>query len=70
MQSQIQVVLNGIREMLPRGLTLTLLIRRFKEDDAHLIVERNGRFVYPRDYSTARIEDGDEIEFINPNFGG
>jgi thiamine biosynthesis protein ThiS len=70
MQSQIQVVLNGIREKLPRGLTLTLLIRRFKEDDAHLIVERNGRFVYPRDYSTTRIEDGDEIEFINPNFGG
>jgi len=33
-------------------------------------VERNGRFVYARDYATTHIEEGDVMEFINPNFGG
>jgi len=70
MHSEIQVVINGIGEKVPCGLTLALLIRHFKEEDTHLIVERNGCFVYPRDYSTTQIEEGDVLEFINPNFGG
>ncbi|MEJ2660007.1 MAG: MoaD/ThiS family protein [Desulfobacteraceae bacterium] len=38
--------------------------------DPDLIVELNGRFVYPRDYATTIVGAGDRLEFINPNFGG
>ncbi|WP_419662076.1 MoaD/ThiS family protein [Desulfosarcina variabilis] len=38
--------------------------------DPDLIVELNGRFIYPRDYATTIVQSGDEIEFMNPDFGG
>ena len=47
-----------------------MLIKQLGEEDAHLIVEKNGRFVYPRDYGSTSLAEGDRIEFINPNFGG
>jgi sulfur carrier protein ThiS len=46
------------------------LIAHFNEDDVHLIVEKNGQFVYPKNYSTTKVLQGDRIEFIDPNFGG
>lgn len=56
--------------MFPESTFITHLIAHFEERDQHLIVEHNGRFVYPQHYSTTRVREGDEIEFINPNFGG
>ncbi|MBW1787937.1 MAG: sulfur carrier protein ThiS [Deltaproteobacteria bacterium] len=70
MTAGIQVVINGETEKVPGALSITGLIRHYKEDDGHLIVEHNGRFVYPRNYETTPVEDGDVLEFINPNFGG
>jgi len=45
-------------------------ITHFKELDPNLIVERNGRFVYPKDYPDSIIKENDRVEFINPNLGG
>lgn len=65
-----KITVNGMMEQLPQALDILQLIEYFKEGDKHLIVEHNGRFVYPQDYEHVRVEDGDRIEFINPNFGG
>jgi sulfur carrier protein ThiS len=49
---------------------ISLLIQHFQEYDTDLIVEHNGRFVYPNQYAGVVLKQGDRIEFINPNFGG
>lgn len=65
-----EIIVNGMLEQLSDSFSIAQLIERFKEGDVHLIVERNGRFVHPQDYEGILIEEGDRIEFINPNFGG
>jgi len=64
------ILVNGFPEKTLEGISIRELIIRFEEGDVHLIVEHNGRFVYPRDYEKTRLSEGDRIEFINPNFGG
>ncbi|MFH1982847.1 MAG: MoaD/ThiS family protein [Pseudomonadota bacterium] len=66
----ITVVVNGFEESLPAGADLDWLIVCFKEGDTDLIVEHNGRFVYPKDYAATILAAGDRVELINPNFGG
>lgn len=70
MNNAIKISVNGHEETVHASSTLADLIRRFKEYDADLIVEHNGRFVYPRKYAEVTLKDGDIIEFINPNIGG
>jgi len=67
---RMEVIVNGFKERLPQKMTISELIKKYHEDDTHLIVEHNGRFIYPRHYTTTVISEGDLIEFINPNFGG
>jgi hypothetical protein len=38
--------------------------------DRDLIVELNGRFVFPHDYASVQVHPEDRVEFIHPNFGG
>lgn len=64
------IIINGFRENVPEGATISFLITHFKEGDSDLIVEHNGHFVYPQTYDTETLSEGDQIEFINPNFGG
>jgi len=66
----IEITVNGMKEKVPQGSTIKDLIEHFKEEDIHLIVEMNGSFVYPQDYSKIVVSEGDRIEFINPSFGG
>ncbi|MBW2009995.1 MAG: MoaD/ThiS family protein, partial [Deltaproteobacteria bacterium] len=54
----------------PEGASISQLIDLFEETDRHMIVEKNGRYVYPRDYGSITVTEGDRIEFINPDFGG
>jgi len=70
MNKKIQIIVNGLEERVPVNSTISKLIEHFEEDDAHLIVEYNGQFLYPQQYDTIFVVDGDRIEFINPNFGG
>lgn len=62
--------LNGIKEIIPEGMTINSLIEWAKEGDPHVIVERNGRYIYPSSYDSQSIFENDVIEFINPNLGG
>jgi len=54
----------------PAGTTIAELIIKIGEQDKHLVVERNNRFIHPHTYSAATLNEGDRIEFINPDFGG
>jgi thiamine biosynthesis protein ThiS len=66
----IEIILNGLPQPVPADSSLEDLIRDLEEADPDLIVELNGCFVYPRDYATTIVGEGDRLEFINPNFGG
>jgi len=64
------IIVNGMEEQVPEGATLAFLIDHFQEKDPALIVEHNGRFVFPKEYSTTTVSPNDRVEFINPDFGG
>jgi thiamine biosynthesis protein ThiS len=68
--NDIAIIINGFEERVQAESTIDDLIRQFGEGDVDLIVERNGRFVYPQKYGKIVIEKEDRVEFINPNFGG
>lgn len=70
MSDQIRIVVNGMPEEVPSSATLADLIRIFGEMDPDLIVEHNGRFVFPQDCAATRVAPSDRVEFIHPNFGG
>jgi len=61
---------NGLKETIPQGLNISKLIKFFGEGDPHVIVEQNGRYIYPKNYDTCMVMENDMIEFINPNLGG
>lgn len=69
MRKSTTIFVNGFAEEVPEGATLAFLIDHFQEKDRALIVELNGRFVFPREYGTI-ISPSDRVEFINPDFGG
>ncbi len=68
--SSIEIRLNGFNERVAEGTTIAQLVEEHGEGDLHLIVERNGGFVYPATYAETRVEPGDDVELIHPDFGG
>jgi thiamine biosynthesis protein ThiS len=70
MSDRIHIVVNGLTEKVPMSATLADLIGLFGEIDPDLIVEHNGRFIFPQDYDVIRVAAHDRVEFIHPNFGG
>jgi thiamine biosynthesis protein ThiS len=66
----VAIIVNGAPEGVPESSTIAALIERFEEGEKHLVVERNGRCVFPRDWATLVVEPGDRIEFIHAAFGG
>lgn len=70
MNDHIDVTVNGFPESVGNSTSLSQLIDQFNERDVHLIVEHNGRFIYPQEYDSIFVAAGDTIEFINPNIGG
>jgi thiamine biosynthesis protein ThiS len=64
------IQLNGIKEIIPEKMTIKALIEWAKEGDPHLIVEQNGKYIYPSAYDSQPVFENDRIEFINPNLGG
>ncbi len=43
----IRIIINGFPEIVPGNISVSQLIGRFGEGDSDLIVEHNGRFIYP-----------------------
>ena len=66
----IEIRINDFPEQVPAGSSLEFIIQHFEERDPDLIVELNGRFIYPQDYANTIVKSGDEIELMNPDFGG
>jgi thiamine biosynthesis protein ThiS len=67
---KIEVTINGFKEKVTEGISITELILEHDEMESAMMVEQNGRFVYPQDYDTTLPEAGDVLEFIHPDFGG
>jgi thiamine biosynthesis protein ThiS len=65
-----KIIVNGLEEVADSGTTVARLVELHGDGDAHLIVERNGRFVYPQEYVHTKVEPGDELELVHPDFGG
>ena len=65
-----KIELNGLGETIPENINIDALIDLFKEGDPDLIVEVNGKYIFPRNYKITTIMENDTIEFINPNLGG
>jgi thiamine biosynthesis protein ThiS len=70
MSAHIRIIVNGFEETVVSGVSIATVIQDCNEQDRDLIVEHNGRFVYPAEYGERLLQDGDRLEFINPNFGG
>jgi sulfur carrier protein len=67
---EIEILLNGMKERIPEGISIARLMEIFNESTSSLIVELNGRFVHARDYSKTPLKEGDRVEFINAACGG
>ncbi len=65
-----KIELNGLGETIPENISIDALIDLFKEGDPDLIVEVNGKYIFPKNYKKTTIIENDTIEFINPNLGG
>lgn len=70
MTGTIEITFNGMKEAVREGMSIAELLVYMDERDRHVIVERNGKFVYPHEYQGTVLRPGDRIEFINPDFGG
>ncbi len=64
------ITVNDLKEEVPGGITVKGLIEFVKEGDPDLIVEQNGKYIYPRDYEKTFVKENDVFELINPNLGG
>jgi thiamine biosynthesis protein ThiS len=69
-QQRIEIIVNDVPIEVEAESRLDHLIKHFGEMDPDLIVELNGKFVYPKAYAGIVVNQGDRLEFINPNFGG
>ncbi|HIJ37120.1 MAG: sulfur carrier protein ThiS [Desulfobulbaceae bacterium] len=65
-----EITVNGMKQEVPEKASILELIDYCEERDVHLVVEFNGSFVYPKQYETIRVSEGDTLEFIHPDFGG
>jgi thiamine biosynthesis protein ThiS len=70
MAEEIDVVVNGRPERVPADSTIAALVRRFEGGSGPLVVERNGRFIFPADYGSTVVAPGDRLEMVHPAFGG
>lgn len=67
---EIEITFNGMKEKVPEGFSIAQLIAHSNESDKALIVERNGKFVFPKKYEVTFLCDGDRVEFIQAACGG
>ncbi len=69
-EPSIAITVNGIEESVPRGLTVEALVALLKEKTPHLLVEHNGEYIFPEQWTRIHVQSGDRLELIQPCFGG
>jgi thiamine biosynthesis protein ThiS len=70
MAEQITIIVDGFEESVPGGTTLARVIDIHQAQHKDLMAEVNGRFVYPKDYETTVLQQGDRVELVHLAFGG
>jgi len=60
-RDKIEVVINGVREVVPKDITIAGLIEIYNERDGGRIVEQNNRLVYRQRYGSTVVKQGDRI---------
>ncbi len=66
----IEITLNGLKKKVVEQTTLAELLDYFVTNEISLAVARNGTVVHQGHYCLTKLEEGDKIQFINPDFGG
>lgn len=70
MPDNITINLDGFPESVPQGFTLADLIDLKSAQHKDLVVELDGRFLYPNEYQCTRLEEGARVELLYLAFGG
>lgn len=65
-----QVIVNGFKESVPEGYSISEVIVSSQEYDIHMIVELNHRFIPQSKLDKIQLQEGDILELIHPAFGG
>ena len=65
-----QVIINGFKESVPDGSSISDVIESGQEYEIHMIVELNHRFIPQREFDRVQLQEGDILELIHPAFGG
>lgn len=66
----ITIILDGLPEEVPPGLSVAQLVDIKNAHHMELIVELDGRFVHPRNYESTILRPGVRVELLLPAFGG
>ncbi len=71
MNSQIKIVFNGFETEVSKATTIKQLLEIVEEPmKPDMILEVNRRFVYPKDYESLILREGDKVEIIHLDIGG
>lgn len=70
MSDDITIILDGLPEEVPLGLSVAQLVDIKSAHHLELIVELDGRFVHPRNYESTILTSGVRVELLLPAFGG
>jgi thiamine biosynthesis protein ThiS len=65
-----RLFVNGLKQDVPEGLTVTQLLEAEGEPADHVVVEINGVYLPVRQYPSRVLQEGDRLEIILPAFGG
>ena len=66
----IHLVVNGDVRNMPPGTTVTGLLVELGLEGRPVLVERNGEALFPRDFATTALGNGDRLEIVRMVAGG
>jgi thiamine biosynthesis protein ThiS len=66
----VEIVLNGERQTVPEGQSVTQLLESLGVEPSRVAVELNRQILRKNDWSTTRVSGGDEVEVVHFVGGG
>ena len=64
------ITVNNSQTEVTEGTTIEMLIEQFGVADPGLVVEQNGRLVFPQNYAATIVSANDRVAFVNCGFSG
>lgn len=65
-----QITLNGQAHPLSESTTVKVLLHSLGFADKPVVVELNREAIFPRDFETTQVNNGDQIEIVTLAAGG